>query len=244
VERKTADCTIGINSILELIRYSPERISKVLLVKSEDASDRKNELIDELKTHGIPLEYARKDTLNNYAGTDSHQGFVAILKSRPYLDPHNFLENAPEESFVLAIDSVFDPHNFGAILRCAECFGVDAVIWSKNRGVGITPVVTKTSSGASEILPLMKVSNLASALQSFQKKGYSLIAADADDKAEALPSFTYPKRSVLILGSEGEGIQPLIRKMCDHIVYIPMKGRISSLNVAQAAAVFLSRSRI
>lgn len=244
MEKRPSECTIGINALTELLRHFPERIQKVFVLKGEEKSPRKQELIQDLEKGGVPFDYVRKETLNSYAETDSHQGFVTLLKKRPYLELSLFLQDLPEKGLILAVDSIFDPHNFGAILRAAECFGAAAVLWSKNRGVGITPVVSKTSSGASEIVPLLKVANLASALESLKKKGFSLIAADIDEKAESLHSFSFPDRSVLIMGSEGEGIQPLIKKMCDHTVYIPMQGKISSLNVSQAAAVLLSCWRL
>ncbi len=244
MEKRPSECAIGINALTELLRHFPERIQKVFVGKSEEVSVRKQELIQELEKQGIPFDYARKETLNSYAGTDSHQGFVALLKKRPYLELGLFLQDVPDKALILAVDSVFDPHNFGAILRAAECFGVAAVLWSKNRGVGITPVVSKTSSGASEIVSLLRVANLASALGSLKEKGFSLIAADIDEKAESLHSFSFPDRSVLIMGSEGEGIQPLIKKMVDHTVFIPMQGKISSLNVSQAAAALLSHWRL
>lgn len=235
------DCVIGINPLQELLNHSPERISKVLVMKTDNLGDRKQNLLIDIQRQGIPIDFAKKDTLASYAGTDSHQGFVAILKKRVYTDLVSFLNKAPERTLILAIDSVYDPHNFGAILRSAECFGVGAILWSKNRGTDITPVVSKTSSGASEILPLIKVSNLASSLKQCKDKGFTLIAADMCEGAVNLEEFTYPDRSVLILGSEGEGIQPLVQSMCDVTVFIPMKGKITSLNVSQASAVLLSR---
>ncbi len=234
------ECVMGIHSLWELLKYHPGKISKVLIQKSEELSERKSALIEHLINLAIPFDYAKKETLSSYANSDSHQGFVAFLKKRSYLDLHLFLQRSQKSAFVLAIDNVFDPQNFGALLRSAECFGVNAILWSKNRGVGITPVVTKASSEASELLDLIQVSNLASTLQIMQKKGFSLIAANADPDSTMLSQFIFPPKSVLIMGSEGEGIQPLVRKMCDKSVYIPMYGKISSLNVSQAAAVFLS----
>jgi len=237
------DSVMGINCLYELLRHAPERIVKVLALKGEVPSGRKADLIQLIKEKKIDMQWANKELLFSYTESDSHQGFVALIKKRNYSDLFSFCQKLPEKALILAVDQIYDPQNFGALLRSAECFGVSGVLWSKNRGTAITAVVSKASSGASEIIPLLRVSNLATTLLELQKKGFSLLAADADAKAQNLLEFSFPERSVLIMGSEGEGIQPLIRKMCDHILAIPMYGKICSLNVAQAASVCLSHWR-
>ncbi|MCP5504641.1 MAG: 23S rRNA (guanosine(2251)-2'-O)-methyltransferase RlmB [Chlamydiales bacterium] len=149
-------------------------------------------------------------------------------------------KTAPEKSLVLMCDAIQDPQNFGSILRAAECFGVDAVIYSTNRNVALTPVVSKASVGASEIVPLIPVSNLVDTLKKFQDAGYFSVATEISDKAEALDSFVFPEQTLLMIGAEGPGIQPLLSKKSDFHLYIPMKGSIDSLNVSQATAVLLS----
>ena len=139
----------------------------------------------------------------------------------------------------MLLDSIFDPQNVGAILRSCECFGVDAVIISKIRGCSITPTVTKTSVGATELVPIAEVSNLTTTIEKFQKAGYWAVTAEISDKAIPLNTFEYPEKTVLILGSEGKGVQKIISKKADFHVFIPMLGRIDSLNVSQAAAVFM-----
>ena len=118
---------------------------------------------------------------------------------------------------------------------------MDGVAWSKNRGCDLTPVVAKSSCGASEFISLLRVSNLADTIDKFKEAGFEVVAALADPGADSLQDFQYAPRTLLIMGSEGEGIQPLLRKKADKHLFIPLKGKISSLNVAQAAAVFLSR---
>ena len=142
---------------------------------------------------------------------------------------------------VLMLDQIFDPQNFGAILRSAECFGVDGVVWSKNRGADLTPTAAKTSSGASELLKLIRIANLAEAVSQFQKEGFEVLVSLLVAKSENAFEYTFAPKTVLIVGSEGEGIQPLIQKKADRSIYIPMAGKIESLNVAQATAVLLSR---
>ena len=140
---------------------------------------------------------------------------------------------------VLMLDQICDPQNFGALLRSAECFGVNGVVWSKNRGTDLTPVAAKASCGASELLPLIRIANLAEALTQFQKEGFEAVASTLSPGAERVDQIQFAPKTLLVLGSEGEGIQPLIQKRCDRSIYIPMAGKIESLNVAQAAAVLL-----
>ncbi|MDN3504631.1 MAG: 23S rRNA (guanosine(2251)-2'-O)-methyltransferase RlmB [Rhabdochlamydiaceae bacterium] len=226
---------MGKNCITEVLRCSPERIVKVY--SSHKGSD---ELINQLKSAKISIDAVSKDKLSKMVESDSHQSFVAEIKERHQPSVKDFLDNAPDKSIVLMLDSIYDPHNLGAILRAAECFGADLVIYSKNRGADITPVVSKTSCGASELVPVVKVSNLADTMSMFQKSDFWSVAADVGKGAQSLDQFSFPEKTLLIMGSEGKGVQPLLLKKCDAKVYIPMKGKIDSLNVSQATAVLLN----
>ncbi len=218
---------MGKHAIEEVAKRNPERLIRVY------AHKKKNHL-------GIDVTVVSKQKLSAMAGSESHQGIIAEVKEREFLVPKEFLKTAPEKGVVLMVDSINDPQNFGAILRAAECFGVDAVIYSKNRNVALTPVVSKASVGASEIVPLMPVSNLADTLKKFQTGGYFSVAAEVAPGAHCLSSFEFPSQTLLIMGAEGSGIQPLLSKNSDFHVMIPMQGSIDSLNVSQATAVFLS----
>ncbi|MCB0321816.1 MAG: 23S rRNA (guanosine(2251)-2'-O)-methyltransferase RlmB [Bdellovibrionales bacterium] len=185
--------------------------------------------------------------LDDLAGGANHQGFALELESRKYYTLKEFLLTLPESGRVmlLALDEIYDPQNLGSIIRSAECFGVTAVMWSKNRGVGVTPAVTKVSAGASEIVPLIPVSNLRSDLNVLKENGFWVIAAHGESAGEKRPvqslfELSFPERAVLVLGSEGKGVQPLILQEADIIAKIPMTGRIGSLNVGQAAVSFLT----
>jgi len=218
---------MGKHAIEEVAKRNPERLIKVYSHKKENPL-------------GIDVTVVSKQKLSAMAGSESHQGIIAEVKEREFLAPKEFLKTAPEKSIVLMVDSINDPQNFGTILRAAECFGVDAVIYSKNRNVALTPVVSKASVGASEIVPLMPVSNLADTLKKFQAGGYFSVAAEVAPGAHSLSSFEFPVQTLLIMGAEGSGIQPLLSKNSDFHVMIPMQGSIDSLNVSQATAVFLS----
>lgn len=228
---------MGVHSIREVLTHAPERLIRIFTSKGH-----KHEILDECEKRGIPIAFASQDDLSKMAGSDSHQSLVAHVKGRKFYDAAEFIEEHDQEErvFVLMVDQIFDPQNFGAILRSAECFGVSGVAWSKNRGCDLTPTAAKSSCGASELIPLIRISNLADSVDKFKKGGYEVVAALLDQDSESAFEFEYAPKSVLIVGSEGEGIQPLLRKKADRSIYIPMSGKIESLNVAQATAVLLA----
>lgn len=234
---------MGIHTLQELLRYAPDRLLCVYTVHPR--GERKTELLSACEKKGIPIRFVSLDDLTYMAGSDSHQSFVAHIKGRKFYDVKEFLKEVEteEKTFVLMLDQIFDPQNFGALLRSAECFGANAVAWSKNRGCDLNPVVTKASCGASELMPLIRISNLADSVDKFQEAGFEVLVSLLEPKAQNALTYSYANKTVLIVGSEGEGIQPLIQKKADRSIYIPMAGKIQSLNVAQATAVLLSRWR-
>ncbi len=226
---------IGIHPIRELLRFAPEKILRVYTTMNKESP-----LLEECEKRGIPISYVKSELLTKMAGSDSHQMFVAHIRSRTFLTPKQFLETAKTPCLVLMLDQIFDPQNFGALIRCAECMGASAVVWSKNRGADLTPAAAKASCGASELLPMIRLSNLATAIDQFKEGGFEVVASLLDKQAESAFDFEYSPKTLLIVGSEGEGIQPLLKKKSDRSVFIPMKGKIDSLNVAQAASVLLA----
>ena len=231
---------MGKNCLKEVLTACPERI--ISIVSSKEADDS---LLKEAKTIGISFEKRSREALDQLLQSDSHQGYAAKLKPQEPISLEGFLKTQEnkEKSLVLALDSVFDPQNLGAILRACECFAVDAVLWSKNRGASLSPSARKASVGASEIVPCILVSNLAQSIKTFQKAGYWSLATAIDENASDLYSFDFPEKTLLLLGSEGKGLQNLVLKNADFKVFIPMQGQIDSLNVSQAAAVLLSAWR-
>lgn len=238
---KTFRLIMGRNCIEEVLKASPQRLAFVYTSQKGESDD----LIRALQEQDIPVKPRPKHELSRMVESESHQGFVAAIKETNQPTLKDFLQSAfeKETSLVVMLDSIFDPQNLGAIIRAAECFGADLVVFSRNRGADITPVATKTSVGATELVPILKVSNLTETLKAFQKEGYTAIAAEAKEHSEDLHRYDVPNKVVLVLGSEGKGIQPLLSKTCDAHLIIPMYGSIDSLNVSQAAAVFLSHFR-
>jgi 23S rRNA (guanosine2251-2'-O)-methyltransferase len=235
---------MGIHAIQEILLHAPERLIR-LFAQPPKKGGRKMDLVELCEKKKIPVSLVSLDTLTQMTGSDSHQSVAAHIKGRPFFTVEEFLKKTEHKthSFVLMLDQIFDPQNFGALLRCAECLGADAVIWSKNRGADLTPTAAKASSGASEVLPLLRVSNLAVTLTQFQEAGYEAVASLLDTSAESAFTFQFAPRTLLIVGSEGEGIQPLLAKKADRSIYIPMQGKIASLNVSQGAAVLIAQYR-
>lgn len=232
---------MGKNAIFEVLKKHPERIIKIYTSQKST----KDPLYQQIKDKKIPLTIVEKHKLSQMVASESHQSYVAKVQQAPFIAIKDFLKSfeETEKSLVVMLDSIYDPQNIGAIARACECFQVDLLIYSKNRGCDITPVTSKTSAGATELVPLARVSNLSETLKLFQKANYFSICADISKKSIPLYEFSFPEKTLLIMGSEGQGVQPLIKKKTDFHVSIPMLGQIDSLNVSQASAIFLNAYR-
>ncbi len=232
---------IGPHALEALVAASPGRIVEVL--SAADGSSA----VAAAQQLGISVTQTSRDKITEIAGTESHQGVLCFVKPRGFETLEQLMSRLEQDpnrrSVVVMLDSINDPHNLGACLRACECFGVDAAIFSKNRGSPITPVVSKTSVGASELVSIVQVSNLAQAQLKLGEIGFESVATAIDPRAQSLSNFSFPHRTLLILGAEGPGVQPLLLKKSEHVVYVPMFGKIDSLNVSQALAVTLSWSR-
>lgn len=234
------DLLIGINPIIEKLKNSPEEISLILLARGNLRPILKLIQSDAQRLK-ITINYLKAKELDHLAQGGSHQGVLARVRAYPYasfsqLDEIIASELSPDR--ILILDGITDPRNFGAILRTAEAVGVRHIIIPKDRSAGITPVVYKASAGAISHLRVYRVTNLRRAISSLKAKGFWIVGLDADAKQD-YASQQYPKKLGIVLGSEGRGIRPLISNECDYLVRIPMKGKISSLNVSVAGAVLL-----
>ncbi len=170
----------------------------------------------------------------------SHQGIVAKVKDIPTYSLEELLKEkkGDKPGLYIALDGIQDPHNFGSILRSADCTGVDGVIITKHNSVGLTPAAIKASTGAAYTIPVAVVSNLSQALKKMKEEGYWVAGADMDHARDYRQGM-YEEPTVLVIGSEGKGISPLVKKQCDYMVKLPMLGEISSLNASVACAILL-----
>lgn len=190
----------------------------------------------------VHFQLVEKVVLDRKAGTEKHQGSVAEVDDFDYADFDEELakSKAKEHPLVLMLDGIEDPVNFGSALRACAAFDVDFVIVRKERQVGVTSTVVKVSTGATESVPIVRVTNLATALDKLKKNGYwSVAAAGGGDKYFDEVDYSYP--TVLIIGNEGFGITDKLLKASDFIAKIPMPGTVTSLNASVACAVFLAQ---
>lgn len=239
--KKNLRLIMGKNCIREVLNSAPERIAEVY-TSQQDHSDL---LYNELIQNNIPIRFVSKKELTNMVQSESHQSYIAAVTDKQSYGLKELLQKLSDQKTSLAVmlDSIYDPQNLGTILRASECFGVDMVVFSKNRGADISPVVSKTSSGATELVPIVKVSNLADSIKVFKDAGYWVVSTAVGENSQSLYEFQFPEKTLLILGSEGEGVQKILLRNSDFLVNVPMHGKIDSLNVSQATAVFLSHYR-
>jgi 23S rRNA (guanosine2251-2'-O)-methyltransferase len=222
----------GLNPVLEALRSHPERIHYVGV--SREHGSKLQRAVSEAKKAGVPMRTMTAEQIERLAGRGVHNGIVADLSESGYADFDDVVER-DETRFVVIVDGITDPQNFGAILRVADGFGVQLVVIPQHDSVGLTPAAVKASAGASEWVLVAQVTNLARAIETLKSKGYWVYAAAANGDAPSVIDFS--GKVALVLGNEGKGIRRNVLEHCDRVVTIPMHGRVESLNVATAAAV-------
>jgi 23S rRNA (guanosine2251-2'-O)-methyltransferase len=225
----------GVEPIRELVAVAPKTI-RVLYVKSGDERRFSSE-INEVRTAGGRVEFVDETGLERVAGAAArHQGIAALMHEYEYANLEEIFEHKPDP--VLLVDGVTDPRNLGALMRSAEGAGAGALVLAKDRTVGITPAVVKSSSGAWIHLKIARCGNVARTLEQFKEAGY-WIAALAAGGETSIYQLDTARKLVLVVGSEGRGVRDIVRKGSDFIVDIPMRGKVGSLNVSVAGAVAL-----
>jgi 23S rRNA (guanosine2251-2'-O)-methyltransferase len=238
--KSASNFVFGVNPVVEILRASPGDVAEIVLADGSPRSTLRS-IETEARRLGVKVTYANQKILNRLAANDKHQGVVAKVAPYAYSPWSDlFLEDSSVASadWILILDGLTDPRNFGALLRTAEAVGIRRVLIPKDRSVDVTPTVAKVSAGAVHHLKVYRVTNLRRAMATLKEHGYWLVGLD-DHAPEQLYDRVYPDRLGIVLGSEGRGIRPLILRECDYRVSIPMLGKVSSLNVAVAGAVFL-----
>lgn len=230
---------VGRNAVRELLK-SGRTVDKLYVQRGEREGSIVV-LVAEAVERRIPIievDRAKLDKMTNFA---VHQGVVAMAAQKEYCSVEDILaiaEERGEKPFLVIADGITDPHNLGALIRCAEGVGAHGLIIPKRRAVGLTSAVTKASCGAIEHLAIAKVTNLAATVDSLKKSGIWVFAAEAGGSAYYDTDFDCP--CALVMGSEGEGVSHLIKEKSDYIVSIPMYGKVNSFNVSTAASVLLA----
>jgi len=226
--------TVGrLNPIIEILRSASGRVEKIF-IQEEKGSHRIAEVIRLAKEQGLPLHFVPKRKLDQVS--PGHQGAVILLAAKEYSTLEAMLAGS-RNPFLVLLDEIEDPQNLGAIIRSAECAGADGIILPERRSAGVTEAVMEVSAGAAEHLKIARVTNFARTMDELKQKGLWFVGAEGGQKAPWY-DFDYTLPVGIILGSEGRGLRRLVREKCDRVLSIPLLGRVNSLNVAAAAAVF------
>ncbi len=228
----------GINAVAEALK-ARGRSFEWVGVSKERHDLRLQRVVEECRRQGVAVRFLGRGELDRMAGNNAHQGVVAVTSSKRYNDLDDVVAaRRGRYSLIVVLDGVEDPHNLGAILRTADAAGADGVVIPERRAVGVTATVAKASAGASEHLPMAKVTNIARTLEELKDKNLWIVGLD-ERGIQTYDSLDYRMDCAIVLGSEGKGVHDLVAKKCDFLVSIPMLGKVSSLNVSVAAGVVL-----
>lgn len=229
------DKKIGrINPLLEALRSSPLRVTKIFIQRDTERK-RIAEVVKMARSRRVPVIWVPKGRLDHM--DKHHQGVVALSSPKAFTSVESIL-SVSKNPFLLLLDGVEDPQNLGAIIRTAEGAGVDGLILPERRSAGLSDVVSSVSAGAIEHIKIARVKNLARLMDNLKDKGLWFVGAEGG-RHNCWFDFDYTVPLGLVLGSEGKGLRPLVRGKCDMILSIPLLGVVSSLNVASAAAIFM-----
>lgn len=225
-----------------MIIYGKNTVKEAIIAKRTiniiylENSFKDKSILALLKNNNIKHQYLTKHELNNISRQGNHQGIVANVQDYSYAPLEALFDG--KQKRVVILDQINDPHNFGAIIRTAEAAGIDAIIIKKTRQVAITSTVAKISSGALEYLPIILQTNLNQTINILKDNGFWIVGSTLDG-TNNFKEIDKDRSLALIIGSEGFGMGPLLKKNCDYLVKIPMIGKVNSLNASVAAALLI-----
>lgn len=235
-----SDIIAGRNPVIEALKGG-RPLNKVLIAHAAGYHPLIAEIVRLSRSKGIPVEYVPREVIEKLSITGTHQGIVAYVAAKDYVTLDDLLtlsQEKEEPSLYCILDGIEDPQNLGAIIRTAEASGVHGLIIRSRRAVGLTAAVAKASAGAVEYVPVARVPNISQAIETLKKSGVWVIGIDpAADIDYSKADLKLP--TAIVIGSEGKGLSDLVRKRCDYLVSIPMRGRITSLNASVAAALIM-----
>ena len=224
----------GKNTVIEALR------SNVHLDKIFISQGKKDAAINQLaRERGVPVREVNRRKLKELVGHENHQGVVAMITQAAYGSISDMLECARQKSMpptIVLLDEIQDPHNLGAIARSADAFGIHGIIIPKDRSVGLTDTVAKTSAGAIHHITIARVTNLARTIDELKNQGLWILGTD-QNSTQKINEVDLTLPLGIVIGSEGKGIRRLIKEKCDFLVQLPMHGKINSLNASVAAAI-------
>ena len=233
------DWIYGKHAVLETLK-SGRPVEKILLAKNINKFSV-NEIIEHAKKQNVPYQWVPRSRLDQLAEGNNHQGVVAQVAAFEYASLEDLFKRAEQKQeapFFLLLDSIEDPHNLGSILRSADASGAHGVIIPKRRAAGVTSVVAKTSAGAVQHVPVVRVTNLNRVADELKERGVWLVGSDGSAEQE-YTRVDYKMPVAVVIGNEGRGIHTLLKKKCDFLVKLPMRGKVSSLNASVAAGILM-----
>jgi 23S rRNA (guanosine2251-2'-O)-methyltransferase len=228
----------GINAVAEALKARGRAFAWVGVAK-ERHDIRMKRVVEECRKQGVAVRFVGRDELDRMAGTNAHQGVVAVTSAKQYNDLEDVVAaKRGEYSLIVVLDGIEDPHNLGAVLRTADAAGADGAVIPERRAASVTALVAKASAGASEHLPIAKVTNIARTLEDLKAQNIWTVGLD-ERGPKAYDAMDYNMDCAIVLGAEGRGLHDLVARKCDFLVSIPMLGKVPSLNVSVAAGVML-----
>ena len=230
----------GIHPLQEALKSSYLQIEKILIGTQTPHSPLQS-ILDLAKTRNIPVTFTTKESLERMAKGGVHQNVVGLIKETPYADVRGMLSHWRKQetkALFLILDGIQDPQNLGSLIRTGLGCGAHGIIIPKDRSVGITPVVIKSSAGAAAHLPIARVVNIAATIDLLKKEGIWVYGASGEAK-DLIYQLDLNLDLAIVIGAEGKGMRPLVKKKCDRLFSIPMKGPLSSFNASVSGGMIL-----
>jgi 23S rRNA (guanosine2251-2'-O)-methyltransferase len=228
----------GINPIKVLLRQQQTGLDKIIIASGRSGSALA-EIIETVRQKKIPVEFQNRQYLDELVGNTDHQGVAGLRLDFIYSDLDDLLTNrSPQSSFdlILILDSIMDPQNLGAIIRTSYCLGANGVIIPADRAASVTAAVIKASAGATQQMPIARVTNLSQTIDYLKGRDFWVFGADAHEGGN-LKEMDFNCNVALVLGGEAKGIRPLVKKKCDFLLSVPLQRSFDSLNVSVAAGI-------
>jgi len=231
---------VGLNPVLELLK-SGGRKRDTVVIDSAKGGKLFNDIMSVARGQGITVKLVPKEALDGMSAGLRHQGAVAVVSPKEYADPEELVGSALEKQspplFVL-LDGVEDPQNLGSVIRTADAAGADGIFIPEHRAAHLSASVARASAGALEHVPVAKVKNMTSFIESLKKRGIWVVGIETVG-GRGYTEFNMDVPLAVVLGGEGTGVRPVVLNSCDEVVSLPMLGRVNSLNVSVAAGIVL-----
>jgi 23S rRNA (guanosine2251-2'-O)-methyltransferase len=230
----------GKNPVIELLK-SGHPVTKVLLADNLKPDEAVSQILNLTKTRNIPVARAPRQEIDRQSTTGTHQGVIAYAAAKKYYSLNELLAISTKENeppLYIILDGIEDPQNLGSILRTAYASGIHGVVIRERRAAGLTASVAKASAGAMWYMPVASVSSIAYAVETLKKNNVWVIGIDRSGQAE-YTKMDFRSPTAIVIGSEGQGLSELVKKRCDFLANIPMRGEITSLNASVAAALVM-----